>query len=120
MFCQLAGVDEGPRDEVGEVAEAEGGTAEVFEAAVDGFDGVRYPVNPSIVTTRIRSRKALSRAPSQSVNAAFPEGGNHVRQPGRAGTVDDRIGVRSMSSGDHRPDSFPRNAMRKVQKSLLG
>src|SRR5699024_9559049 len=38
-FVKLAGVDQGPQDVVGQVPEAQGDAAEVFEAAVDRFDG---------------------------------------------------------------------------------
>jgi len=36
---EAAGLQQGSGDVVGEVAEAEGGAAEVFEASVDGLGG---------------------------------------------------------------------------------
>src|SRR5699024_4890691 len=38
-FVELAGVDQGSQDVVGQVPETEGDATQVFEAAVDGFDG---------------------------------------------------------------------------------
>src|SRR5699024_6150646 len=45
-FVELAGVDQGPQDEVGQVPEAQGDATQVFEPAVDRLDG---PVRQSRV-----------------------------------------------------------------------
>ena len=46
MGSESAGFEQGSGDVVGEVAEAEGGAAEVFEASVDGFGGAVAGAGP--------------------------------------------------------------------------